>query len=93
MRESNLQSRIYEALNANPGCKAVITHGLESGTPDILGCYRGRLFAIEVKTAGSPLTTIQRHRMRQWEKAGAFCCGADEEFSVPKFLEAMAEEG
>jgi len=92
MRESNLQGRIWEALNAHPACKAIITHGLEAGTPDIIGCYQGHLFAIEVKADDNEPRAIQRHRLRQWEAAGAFCTVAGEEFSVREFLEAMAEE-
>jgi len=92
MRESSLQERICKALNDRPGCKAIITCGLETGTPDILGCWRGCMFAIEVKVDSGAPTPIQRHRMRQWEKTGAFCCVAYEEFSVCKFLEAIGEE-
>jgi len=92
MRETTLQSRIVEALNATPGCKAVVTCGLESGTPDILGCYRGRAFAIEVKADGHRLTPIQHHRLRQWREAGAYAVVAREDFSVREFLEAIGEE-
>jgi len=91
MRESNLQGHIHRALNEYPGCKALITCGLESGTPDIMGCYRGRMFALEIKTEGGSPTAIQRHRLSQWEAAGAFCAVADEEFSVREFLEAIGE--
>jgi hypothetical protein len=91
VREGNLQGRICDALNEHPHCKAVITRGLEAGTPDILGCRRGRMFAVEVKSGGAGPTAIQRHRLRQWEDAGAFCTVADEEFSVREFLEAIGE--
>lgn len=91
MRERHLQSRICDALNERPDCKALVTRGLEAGTPDILGCYRCRMFAVEVKRDGAEPTAIQRHRLRQWEAAGAFCTVADEEFSVREFLEAIGE--
>lgn len=91
MRERHLQSRICDALNGHPGCKAIITRGLEAGTPDILGCHHGRMFAVEVKRNGAEPTAIQRHRLKQWEAAGAFCTVADEEFSAREFLGAIGE--
>jgi len=92
MRERTLQSRVADALNGYTGCKAVVTCGLEAGTPDILGCYRGRAFALEIKVGGQPLTPMQRHRLDQWRTAGAYAAVAREDFSVREFLEAIGEE-
>lgn len=41
------------------------------GIPDILGCYKGRFFAIEVKGGGSyGLTDLQRHNLQSINSAG-----------------------
>jgi len=92
MREATLQARILRRLKAADGCKALVTHGLEVGTPDILGSYRGRALAIEVKTGGNCITKVQGVRLREWRDAGAFAVVAREGFDVTEFLEAIREE-
>lgn len=61
-------------LNGLRGCKAVKFHGseyTEAGTPDIVGCYRGRTFLIEAKVEGGKVSKIQDYRLKQWKSAGA----------------------
>ena len=75
MRESTLVRNMLQTLNSYPDCKAIKVHGsefTESGTPDIIGCWRGRMFVIEVKATktGKP-TAIQQTRLAQWRAAGA----------------------
>ena len=40
------------------------------GTPDILGCYQGRMVAIEVKTSKGRLSKIQEVKLDEIKKAG-----------------------
>lgn len=40
------------------------------GTPDILGCYRGRAVAIEAKAAIGRQSHQQRRFQAAWERAG-----------------------
>ena len=42
----------------------------KSGVSDIVGCYRGKFFAIEVKREGKEPTPIQTRRMAEIEAAG-----------------------
>lgn len=35
------------------------------GVPDIVGCYQGRFFAIEVKREGKSATPLQTKRMKR----------------------------
>ena len=74
MKESNLVSSIRKYLRSINGIKVIKIHGssyTEIGTPDLIGCYQGRMFLIEVKMPGNHPTPIQIHRMKQWENAGA----------------------
>lgn len=41
-----------------------------SGVPDIIGCYRGRFFGVEVKRPGKMATPIQLRRMAEIELKG-----------------------
>jgi hypothetical protein len=41
-----------------------------SGIPDIVGCYRGRFFAIECKAGKGKTTALQEKNIAQIRKAG-----------------------
>jgi len=73
-REAVIVRRIMRWLHTIPGCKAIKIHGSayqEIGTPDIIGCINGRMFAIECKQPGKAPTPIQRKRLAEWQAAGA----------------------
>jgi len=56
------------------GAKFIKIHGvptMESGTPDIIGCHRGRCFTMELKRPGEKPTPLQEKRLREWQTAGA----------------------
>jgi len=74
MRESALTKKVLEYLNSVPGCKAIKIHGnayVETGTPDIAGCIRGRAFFLELKVPGEKPTILQQKRIKEWQEAGA----------------------
>lgn len=50
-----------------------------NGTPDILGCYRGQMVAIEVKTTRGRLSKIQEFKLAEIEKAGGLGLVLNEE--------------
>lgn len=57
-------------------CECSKIHGdqyQERGVPDILGCYKGRMFAIEAKRPGKEknLSAYQRLKLKRYKKAGA----------------------
>lgn len=61
-------------LNSLLECKAINIHGsvyMERGTPDIIGCYKGRMFLFECKADKGSLRPDQVIRLRQWKEAGA----------------------
>lgn len=81
-RETLLQKRIDLELNANPRIKCIKTHGspyTEIGTPDLMGCYDGRLFVFEVKRPDvdkdgnfiEKPSNIQLKRLDEWHAVGA----------------------
>lgn len=43
----------------------------DAGQPDIIGCVRGRMIAIEMKMPGEKPTGTQMGTLRRWENAGA----------------------
>ncbi len=93
MRERQLQKRIADQLNEAPGCKVHVTLGgyVNYGEPDILGCYHGQMIVIEVKTGDGIVSEIQKHRLKEWEDAGAYTVVWRPRMSVSKFLEAVNE--
>lgn len=52
--------------------KFVETEYSEKGFPDIVGCYKGRMFLIEAKVEPNTASKIQEQRIQEWSKAGAF---------------------
>jgi len=74
MLERDIVTKIKKALEAE-GAKVVKIHGssfAEAGTPDLLGCLRGRCFALEVKRDEKHrATALQLMRLHQWHLAGA----------------------
>ncbi len=75
MKESIIVDKILKQARTYPDLKAVKTHGnpyLEAGTPDILGIYRGQMFAWEVKKSEKDKPTrLQELRLGEWAQGGA----------------------
>lgn len=74
-RESNFQSDVLNYLNSLPGCVAenVSGNSHQSGRPDINGCYRGRMFKIELKTVDNKYQASKKQKLnlRRWKRSGA----------------------
>ena len=49
-----------------------------SGVPDIVGCYRGKFFAIECKADGNVPTALQSLNLKQIKDAGGNAWVIDE---------------
>lgn len=72
--ESRLRSAIVKALSAYSGYW-IVTHQAgtqEKGLPDIIGCYAGKFFGLEVKMPGRrhTLTERQEYVLEKIRKAG-----------------------
>ena len=45
--------------------------GVEVGTPDLLGCLKGRMWCIECKAEEEEPSPLQKKRLEEWAAAGA----------------------
>lgn len=79
--EARLLAKVERFLTAlGPDCYFLKVHGNEyqtRGTPDIIGCYRGQAFGLELKAPGEQPTKIQLYQLRRMENAGAIVTVAD----------------
>jgi Holliday junction resolvase len=57
----------------------------KSGVPDIIGCWRGRFFSIEVKREGKKPTKIQEDRIAEVESVGGKAFWGTAAKVVPEF--------
>lgn len=91
--ESSITSSILKYLNALPYCMAEKIAGgsFQKGKPDIYGCWRGRMFKIEVKTPdhGNKPTPLQARHLKEWAKVGCVCFTA---YSLKEVKERINEE-
>ena len=71
--EKNIVAGILKYLNGLVGCYAKKKHGskFNPGWPDIIGCYAGRAFFIEVKRGKEEPTDLQWQELKNWGAAGA----------------------
>lgn len=78
--EGKIQRAIIAALDTVPGLwfSRIKEHhgrnpdGQKSGIPDIIACYKGRLYGLEVKTAHGKASDEQLEQMRMMKAAGAW---------------------
>jgi len=64
--------------------------GVEDGTGDLLGAYRGRSLHFEVKKGPKEKATkIQQHRCKEWKKAGAVSGVVDSPDQIEVILDAL----
>ena len=66
------------------------THGYgRSGVPDIIGCYKGRFFAIECKAGNNKPTALQEREMQRIRDAQGRTLVVNEENieDLPKWLD------
>lgn len=61
------------------------------GLPDLIGCYRGRFFAIELKKPGGHATDLQAFTLQQITDAGGFASVAHSVKEVLDFLSSVPE--
>lgn len=72
--ESTFQSAVLRYLNSLPGCRAenVSGNAMQSGRPDITGCYKGRMFKLELKTTDHRYQASKKQliELRKWKSVG-----------------------
>lgn len=93
MLEKTLVTKMLRLLRAN-GAWAEKVHGSalqRRGLPDIIGCYRGLFFSIEVKVWPNQPTEIQRTVMTEVLKAGGLAIVAWSTEDVDALILRMQE--
>ena len=71
LKESVIQKRILKYLGELDNCWPVkIISCNKGGTPDILTCFKGKFYAIEVKRPGGKVSPMQGYRIDEITKAG-----------------------
>lgn len=72
--EKNFQAEALKYLNSLPHCRAenVSGNAKQSGRPDINGCFRGRMFKLELKTPDHKYQPSKKQKLelRRWKNAG-----------------------
>lgn len=74
-RELRLQKRIVKLIKDAGGEARIVAQSAWTtvGDGDVIGCLRGQFIYLEVKDGDDyKPTKIQLHRLRKWEKAGAW---------------------
>ena len=80
--EGKVKDNIKGWLRQQPNCWFFManTHGYGvNGVPDIVGCYKGVFFAIEVKAPGKlkGVTPLQQMQINAINQAHGWACAAD----------------
>ncbi len=90
-QEQVIQSKIVKYLEKR-GCYVVkVISATKSGVPDILGCYEGQFFGIEVKTPSTKnnVSRLQEYNLDQIRLADGHSLVAWELDQVEEFLDGM----
>ncbi|MBA5875218.1 MAG: hypothetical protein GDA66_11820 [Nitrospira sp. CR1.2] len=95
VKESVITRKILTYLNGLLGCYARKVPGgfFSSGWPDIVGCYAGRAFLIEVKVPGGKTTRLQDQELGRWGAAKARTLIAYSVDDVVTFMSGYHEGG
>lgn len=92
--ETALSKGCQARIRKEWGGQVVKVHGSaaqKAGTPDLLGCVRGRFVAIELKQPGKVPTPLQMKRLRDWAAAGALAGWATTEVELDDLLSHHAD--
>lgn len=88
MTEQQIQKKIVNYLEGQ-GCYVVkVISATKAGVPDILGCYKGMFFGIEVKTPKTRhnVSKLQEYNLNKIHAAGGFSIVAADVDTVKGFL-------
>lgn len=77
-KENRIQSGIVRFLRKQKDCWVYPTcDRFTVGVPDILGCFKGRFFALEVKKPTGRLSKIQAYQLDKVRNAGGIAARVD----------------
>lgn len=94
--ESSVVDTVVKWCKKQPGVKVQKTHGSQRrhGTPDLLGSWQGRMFAIEMKRSEKEKPTkLQQEQLDEWAAAGAITGVAYSRASFEKIIKEGLEVG
>ena len=78
MRENKIQASIVRFLKKQEGCWVYPTcDRFTVGVPDVIGCLKGRFFALEVKQPTGRLSKIQAYQSDRIRSAGGIADRVD----------------
>lgn len=92
-RETAHQRRVLQWLNQDVGAYAINIHGhemQESGVLDIMGCFEGKFFSIEMKIPGNKPSKLQEYHMERITAAKGFTFVA---YSLEEVQAAFVQAG
>lgn len=74
--ESRFQDKVIKYLKSLDGCWHFKVFGggtfQRAGIPDIVGCYRGRFFALELKADNGRASELQLYNIAKINEAGGY---------------------
>ena len=91
MKESEIQKKIVKYLEKE-GCYVVkVISATKAGIPDILGCYDGHFFGIEVKTPSTSdnCSQLQEYNLDRIIECGGSSLVAWEVSQVEDFIDSL----
>lgn len=90
MKERRLQRLTLDYLKTLPDSWFYKTNdACFIGLPDIIGCHKGRLFAVELKSTKGKPTALQLIILRDIQKAGGFICLAKTMGQFKRFIKEV----
>jgi len=94
MTEAAITSSIMKWLRAR-GAHVIKTYGGPNrrGLPDLIGVYRGRALALEVKRPGGKPTKLQEYELGRWAAAGAVAAVVTSVDEVKRLIEEVDTGG
>lgn len=87
--ETALSTACQKRIRVEYGGEVMKIHGSATqaaGQPDLLGCVRGRMIAVELKQPSKRPTPLQFRRLRSWAAAGALAGWARTEVDLDRLL-------
>ncbi len=92
-REGVITKRLLERFNGYLGCYARKVPGgfFSSGWPDIVGCFCGAFFAVEVKRPGGKATPLQSAELEKWRAARGYATVATSVEDAERIIVEMEE--
>jgi len=70
MKEQDIQKAITKYIEGLGGYVAKVVTASKAGVPDLVVCYQGRFYGLEVKTLTGRVAPIQTYNLKKIGEAG-----------------------